>query len=392
MRVVLSTYDSRGGVEPLMALAVALREAGAEATVCAPPDCAERLAEAGVRHVPVGMPVRDLVHGASPPGPGEVPRIADRLMAEQFDVLAKAADGCDVVVTSGLASVVAATRSVAELVGARSEFVHWCPIWLRPHAMPGRPLPEGDEEARWKATTESYDTLFRDALNRHRTGAGLAPVEHVRELVFGDGPWLAADPVLAPWEDEPGLVRTGAWMVRDERPLPAGLEAFLDAGTPPVHVGFGSVRAPDGFAAVAVEAVRAQGRRVVLARGWSDLAPADDGDDCYVVGEVNQQALFRRVAAVVHHGGAGTTTTAARAGAPQVVVPQIADQPYWGGRTAALGIGALHEGPVPTVESLSAALATALAPSVAARAAEVAGTIRTDGAAEAARLLLGGVG
>ncbi|GLW09427.1 hypothetical protein Misp01_45560 [Microtetraspora sp. NBRC 13810] len=29
-----------------------------------------------------------------------------------------------------------------------------------------------------------------------------------------------------------------------------------------------------------------------------------------------------RVAAVVHHGGAGTTTTAARAGAPQVVVPQ----------------------------------------------------------------------
>ena len=43
---------------------------------------------------------------------------------------------------------------------------------------------------------------------------------------------------------------------------------------------------------------------------------------CFAVGEVNQQALFGRVAAVVHHGGAGTTTTAARAGVPQVVVPQ----------------------------------------------------------------------
>jgi hypothetical protein len=66
------------------------------------------------------------------------------------------------------------------------------------------------------------------------------------------------------------------------------------------------------------------------------------------------------VAAVVHHGGAGTTTTAVRAGAPQVVVPQIGDQPYWAGRVAELGIGAAHDGPTPTTESLSAALSTAL--------------------------------
>jgi vancomycin aglycone glucosyltransferase len=33
-----------------------------------------------------------------------------------------------------------------------------------------------------------------------------------------------------------------------------------------------------------------------------------DQDDCFVIGEVNQQKLFDRVAAVVHHGGAGTTT------------------------------------------------------------------------------------
>jgi hypothetical protein len=49
MPVLLSTYDSRGGVEPLVALAVRLRELGAEARVRAPPDCAERLAEIGVQ-------------------------------------------------------------------------------------------------------------------------------------------------------------------------------------------------------------------------------------------------------------------------------------------------------------------------------------------------------
>jgi vancomycin aglycone glucosyltransferase len=139
---------------------------------------------------------------------------------------------------------------------------------------------------------------------------------------------------------------------------------------------------------VAIEAIRAQRRRVLLGRGWAGLALTDDGDDCFAVGEVNQQALFRRVAAVVHHGGAGTTATATRAGVPQVVVPQWADQPYFASRVAALGIGAAHDVTAPTTESLSAALAAALTPGTQARAAAVASSIRTDGATVAATLLL----
>ncbi|MGF6947444.1 UDP:flavonoid glycosyltransferase YjiC (YdhE family) [Streptomyces auratus] len=161
-------------------------------------------------------------------------------------------------------------------------------------------------------------------------------MDNVRDHVFTDQPWLAADPVLGPWQEmtDLHLVPTGAWILPDERPLPEGLEAFLGAGEPPVYVGFGSMamHTSKDIARVAIDAVRAQGRRAVVARGWADLALIDDRDDCFVVGEVNQQALFGRVAAVVHHGGAGTTTTAARAGAPQVVVPQLVDQPYWAAR------------------------------------------------------------
>ena len=94
----------------------------------------------------------------------------------------------------------------------------------------------------------------------------------------------------------------------------------------------------------------------------------------------------------MHHGGAGTTTTAAKAGAPQVIVPQLADQPYWAGRVAELGIGAAHDGPRPTLESLSAALETALAPETRATARGVSEAIRTDGAAVAAELLLDAAG
>ena len=242
----------------------------------------------------------------------------------------------------------------------------------------------------WDVDAERVQALYGAPLNAHRAAMGLPAVANIRDHVHTDRPFLAADPILAPWPGSPHLdvVQTGAWILPDTRPLPAELLAFLDAGTPPVYVGFSSVRAPDDVAAVAIEAIRAQGRRIVISRGWADLAAIDDRDDCFIVGETNLQALFTRVAAVVHHGGAGTTTTAARAGAPQVVVPQIADQPYWAGRVATLGIGDAHDGPNPTSDSLAAALGTALTPKVSARAAEVAGTIRTDGATVAAKLLI----
>jgi vancomycin aglycone glucosyltransferase len=70
------------------------------------------------------------------------------------------------------------------------------------------------------------------------------------------------------------------------------------------------------------------------------------------IGEINQQALFTRVAAVVHHGGAGTTTAAARAGAPQVIIPQRYDQHYWARRIQDLGIGTAHVPSAPTADSL----------------------------------------
>jgi vancomycin aglycone glucosyltransferase len=402
VRVLLSTYDSRGGVEPLVALAVRSRELGAQARVCAPPDCAERLAEAGVPMVPVGPPVRPLVHGATLPSVADVPRRAAELIAAQFDKLAAAAVGCDALVASGLMPAAAGARSVAEKLGIRSVYASYCPIFLPsphhpPHPLPGRPLPPEvtDNRVLNCLDVRSYNALFGAALNTHRASIGLPPVDNVRDHILTDQPWLAADPILAPWQEPTDLDvgQTGAWILPDVRPLPAELEAFLAAGAPPVYVGFGSMpmRASTDAARVAIEAIRGQGRRALVSRGWADLALIDDRDDCFAVGEVNQQALFGRVAAVVHHGGAGTTTTAARAGAPQVVVPQVVDQPYWAGRVADLGIGAAHDGPTPTTGSLSAALRTALTPETRARTTAVAGTIRTDGATVAARLLLDAV-
>ncbi|MQS36129.1 glycosyltransferase [Streptomyces katsurahamanus] len=398
MRVLLSTYGSRGDIEPLVGLAVRLRVLGAEVRVCAPPDedFAQRFAGVGVELVPVGWPVRPMVTGAVPPSAADLPQRAAEWVAAQFDKLVEAAEGCDALVAGGMMPV--AERSVTERLGIPYVYVSYQPVTLpSPHRppleRPGRPFPPEvtDNRALWDLDAQDVKELFGAALNTHRASMGLPLVDNVRDHVYTDRPWLATDPTLSPWQPtDLDVVQTGAWIVPDERPLPAELTAFLDAGAPPVYVGFGSMpmRAAKDAARVAIEAIRAQGRRVIVGRGWADLALIDDRDDCFAVGEVNQQALFGRVAAVVHHGGAGTTTTAARAGVPQVVVPQAVDQPYWAGRVADLGIGTAHDGPTPTAESLSAALRTALAPGTRARARAVAGAIRADGATVAAQLIL----
>jgi vancomycin aglycone glucosyltransferase len=370
MRVLLSTYGSRGDVEPLVALAVRLRALGAEVRVCTPPDeeFTELLAREGVSPVTFDRPWRSWER---PPTAGERrQRVAD-FIAAQYQTVAEAAADCDVIVATAMSQFVG--PSVAEELGVPYRCAILCPDVLR--GLGGR----------------GFDELFREPIDAHRRSIGLPPVEDVGRFLFTDRPLLAADPTLGPWhgQDRFHPMQTGAWILRDGRPLPTELQTFLDAGEPPVYLGFGSMRTVGAESArAAAEAIRAQGRRVLIGRGWAGLAPVDDQEDCHVIGEVNQQELFGRVAAVVHHGGAGTTTTAARAGVPQVVVPQGGDQTYWARRVAELGIGAAHDGPTPTVRSLSFALRTVLAPEARARATAVAGDVRTDGARTAAGRLI----
>ncbi len=371
MRILLSTYGSRGDVEPIAALAVELRRLGADVRVCAPPDkeFAELLARAGVPFVPFAKSWRSWAESPST-AEERVPSVDDFVaehIAATYDTLATAAEGCDLVVASGMLHFVA--KSVAEKVGIPQRFVIFCPSLL---------------------AAQGWHALVNAPINGHRASIGLPPITDAQRFLFSDRPWLAADPTLSPIEhlDDNAVVRTGAWLLPDNRPLPAALTAFLDAGAPPVYVGFGSMRVPEDSARIAIEAIRAQGCRALIAHGWAELGLIDDRDDCFAVGEVNQQALFGRVVAVVHHGGAGTTTTAARAGAPQVIVPQAVDQPHWAKRVVDLGIGVAHDGPVPTVESLSAALRAAMTPEAGARATAFAAKIRTDGAAVAAKLLI----
>ena len=393
MRVALSTWGGRGDVEPLVGLAERLRARGAEVLLCVPrdEDLQARAEEAGAEVVRLGPSGRELMRRTPP---ASIPDTAAAIVREQVEVLPGLLAGCDVAVATGALPAAVGALSVAEAAGVPAVSVTFQQLTIpaphrRPLAYRDHPLPEGetDPEVLWRLDAEAVDDLFGEAVGAGREALGL-PLAHPRDLVVGRRPWLATDPVLDPWRAAWGIdvLQTGAWAVPDPNPLPEELLAFLDAGSPPVYVGFGSMPmlSSPGVAAAAMTAVRAHGRRAIVSRGWAELDAVAGEADCFVAGELNHQALFPRCAAVVHHGGAGTTTTAARAAVAQVVVPQLADQPWWAARVAELGVGVAHDGPTPTAGSLTAALGSALHARTRARATSLAGAVRSDGVTVAA--------
>lgn len=397
MRFLLSTIGSRGEAQPTLALAVELQSRGHEAVVCAPPDFAAWAAELGVEYVPVGPELRPTARPpAAPtiPTPEQRQQMIDGTVATQFTAIEPVVGGCDAVVGGGALAI--AAHSIAEANGIPYVYAAFAPITLPSahHAPPAFGMlgqSHGDDDdpvALWHADRERWNAMWGAPLNRQRERLGLPAVDEVRDHLFTRTPWLAADPVLAPWPDSAELEvsQTGAWLLDDRRPLPADLEAFLAAGELPVYFGFGSVRVPAGTATAVLAAARGLGRRVVVSQGWAELSLDWSDPDCFAVGEVNQQALFPRTAAIVHHGGAGTTTAAALAAVPQVVVPQMFDQFYFATQVERLGIGTAVRGEL-TAEALTAQLVAALDQERAHRASEVASEMTRGGSANAARMI-----
>lgn len=160
-------------------------------------------------------------------------------------------------------------------------------------------------------------------------------------------------------------------------------QAFLDAGPPPVYVGFGSIVLEDADAMTKLifEVVRKTGQRVLLSKGWGGLGVDKLGvpEGVFMLGNVPHDWLFRHVSCVVHHGGAGTTAAGIAAGRPTVVVPFFGDQLFWGAMIARAGAG---PNPIPhkqlTAERLANAIEFCLKPESLERANELAGKIAAE--------------
>ena len=167
----------------------------------------------------------------------------------------------------------------------------------------------------------------------------------------------------------------------------ADLAAFLEAGPPPVYIGFGSIVVddPDAMTKLIFEAVEITGQRALISKGWGGLGADSVGipDGVFMLGNVPHDWLFKHVSCVVHHGGAGTTAAGIAVGKPTVVVPFFGDQPFWGAMIAKAGAGPL---PIPyknlTAQKLASAIMEALKPPALERAQELGKRIGSEKGSE----------
>jgi UDP:flavonoid glycosyltransferase YjiC (YdhE family) len=403
MRISVLAFGSRGDTQPCVALGAGLAARGHRVTVVAAGGYGGRVEEAGLALSSLGVDPQGIVESEEGQawlrsGPAGFVRgfrrvvepLAERLVAE----VDAACSGADLVLAPALGGI---GHHLSERYGMPYALLHFQP------SEPTRAFPNPLVPLR---TLGPWGNRGSYALVEGLSGLLLGRMtDRLRARVLGLGPLRGgvfrrarADrvPVLcgvspsvvtrpADWPDHVHL--TGYWFAGRRWTPPSELEAFLDAGPPPVYAGFGSM-APADPAATAQAVVA--GLRAAGMRGILQGLPYGGADDMLVIGEADHAWLFPRTAAVVHHGGAGTTAAGLRAGVPSVVCPFFSDQPFWGTRVALLGAG---PAPLPVRRLTAAALAGRVAqavrdPGIRAAAARLGERLRAeDGIARACEAL-----
>ncbi|NDJ60490.1 MAG: glycosyltransferase family 1 protein [Chloroflexi bacterium] len=166
--------------------------------------------------------------------------------------------------------------------------------------------------------------------------------------------------VLPDTEWDAHIHNVGFWFLdaADDYTPDSALAQFLEAGDPPVYIGFGSMAStdPEKTTRLVIDALVASGERGLLVSGWGGISAADLPEHVYRIAGAPHSWLLPRVKALVHHGGAGTTAAGLRAGKPTFITPFFGDQPFWGQRVAALGVGP-HPIPIKRVTQADLTLA-----------------------------------
>lgn len=161
------------------------------------------------------------------------------------------------------------------------------------------------------------------------------------------------------WDEEKGII-SGYWFMPQSgewQPDP-DLVAFIQDRPPPVYVGFGSMDLPNAanMTQIIVEALQKTGQRGLLLSGNGRLLNVDlPGIRSFTGAPFDW--LFPQMSALVHHGGSGTVALGLRAGIPATAIPFMMDQPFWGRRLEALGVGMR---PIPAKQLTVSKLATAI--------------------------------
>ncbi len=362
MKVLISTLGSRGDVQPFLALAVGLQQAGHRVTLSAPYNFTDWIQSYGVQPYPIQFNPQEFMQRPDVQSATKSRNVLKQLrlmrellgpkMVAALEEFGRAASDTDFVIQTGTGHggvEVAAARNIPMAFGFLQPFVPT-------RAFPSFFLPPRFTLGGWynnlthKLMFRAIWPNFGGPINQWRARMSLTPWQSLQQMLnarqqFGT-PWLFGySPSVLPkpddWADHHYV--TGYWFL-DAEPAwqpPDGLVHFLESGPPPVYIGFGSMRDEDSerLTGLVLQALKLSGQRGVLLTGWGGLAPGDLSAKLYFVEDVPHSWLFPRMSAVLHHGGAGTTAAAVRAGVPNLITPFALDQFAWADLVIKQGVG-----------------------------------------------------
>jgi sterol 3beta-glucosyltransferase len=414
VRITIVSLGSRGDVQPFVALTAGLQGTGRHQARLAAPDNFESLArEYGLDFFPLGVDTQKLLGtGGIDPGQNllswfsEVLRSIQPLAGQIAENIRLACQDAEFIIYSLMGF---GAGHVAEKLGVPGCMASPIPGLVPTRAYPNPnglfpSLPLGGGYNRLTHILSGYlfqiftgpfiERWRKDTLHLPSIPFGKYPYFHMGgrpQPVFG-----SYSPIISPKPPDWGenVHVCGYWFL-DPPPSwqpPAPLVDFLEAGAPPVYIGFGSManRAPRKTTELVQEALERSGQRGILASGWGGLDNTKMPENLFALDSAPHAWLFPRMAAVVHHGGAGTTAAGFRAGVPSILVPHLGDQPFWAKRVTELGVGPR---PMPrrklTAERLAAAITMAVTDqAMRARAAALGERIRAeDGVARAIEMI-----
>ncbi|KAL5794849.1 hypothetical protein ACOSP7_003443 [Xanthoceras sorbifolium] len=404
LQIVMLIVGTRGDVQPFIAIGKRLQDYGHRVRLATHSNFKDFVLTAGLEFYPLGGDPKVLAaymvknKGFLPSGPSEIPIQRNQLKEVIYSLLPACKEpDIDSGIPFKADAIIAnpVTYGHTHVAEALKIPIHvfftmpWTPTSEFPH-----PLSRVKQSAGYRLSYQIVDSLIwlgiRDMINDVRKKRmKLRPVTYLSGSQGSDADvpmgyiW---SPHLVPkpkdWGPKVDVVGFCFLDLASNYEPPESLVKWLEAGTKPIYIGFGSlpVQEPEKMTQIIVEALEVTGQRGIINKGWGGLGDlAEPKDFIYLLDNCPHDWLFLQCKAVVHHGGAGTTAAGLKAACPTTIVPFFGDQPFWGDRVHARGVG---PPPIPIEEfslpKLIDAINFMLDPKVKERAVELAKAMETE--------------